>query len=82
MIAAADVVPIAADINGPVRVLLVTTGTVTAMDDAVFADAFAQAAGNNVEPSVVHVPSSMQPEDVATDLPPLMAPTHVRLLTL
>lgn len=71
VIAAADVAADrAADINGPVRVLLVTTGTVTAMDDAAFADAFAQAAGNNVELSVVHVgPGAPDAavEDVATD---------------
>ena len=71
VIAAADVAADrAADINGPVRVLLVTTGTVTAMDDAAFADAFAQAAGNNVELSVVHVgPGAPDAavEDVATE---------------
>src|SRR5699024_342892 len=71
VIAAADVAADrAADINGPVRVLLVTTGTVTAMDDAAFADAFAQAAGNNVELTVVHVgPGAPDAavEDVATD---------------
>ncbi|WP_300917740.1 hypothetical protein [Corynebacterium stationis] len=71
VIAAADVAADrAADINDPVRVLLVTTGTVTAMDDAAFADAFAQAAGNNVELSVVHVgPGAPDAavEDVATE---------------
>ena len=56
VIAATDVAADrAAEINGPVRVLLVTTGTVTAMDDAAFVDAFNQAAGGNVELSVIHV---------------------------
>ena len=56
IIAAADTAADrAADINGPVRVLVVTTGTVTNMDDAAFTEAFKQAAGDNVELSVVHV---------------------------
>src|SRR5699024_10249252 len=56
IIAAADTAAArAADINGPVRVLVVTTGTVTNMDDAAFTEAFKQAAGDNVELSVVHV---------------------------
>ncbi|MDN6263066.1 MAG: VWA domain-containing protein [Corynebacterium casei] len=45
----------AANTNAPVRVLLVTTGTDADMDDASFAQAYGQAAGNNVELSVVHV---------------------------
>lgn len=45
----------AAEINGPVRVLLVTTGTDSDMDEATFTQAFEQAAGENVELSVVHV---------------------------
>lgn len=45
----------AANTNAPVRVLLVTTGTDADMDDASFAQAYGQAAGDNVELSVVHV---------------------------
>lgn len=45
----------AANTNAPVRVLLVTTGTEADMDDASFAQAYGQAAGDNVELSVVHV---------------------------
>lgn len=44
----------AANTNAPVRVLLVTTGTDADMDDASFAQAYGQAAGDNVELSVVH----------------------------
>lgn len=45
----------AANTNATVRVLLVTTGTDADMDDASFAQAYGQAAGDNVELSVVHV---------------------------
>lgn len=45
----------AANTNAPVRVLLVTTGTDADMDDASFVQAYEQAAGDNVELSVVHV---------------------------
>lgn len=45
----------AADTGSTARVLLVTTGTEGDMDDAGFTQAFEQAAGGNVELSVVHV---------------------------
>lgn len=41
--------------NAPMRIVLVTTGTADAGDDAAFIDGFRQAAGNNLDLTVVRV---------------------------
>ena len=42
-------------LDTPTRVVLVTTGTADAGDDAAFADAFRQEAGDKVDVTVVHI---------------------------
>lgn len=55
----------AAEVAGPVRVVLITTGTADAADDEAFVSALREATGDNARISVVHVGPNEQDPAVA-----------------